>query len=188
MGSTDAPTPANAWLVEWVDHHCFPINLKSPTLKVFFHLYPIVCVGSGVPGYGRSVSFCSLHPSVPSTPCGWHRRSCRCFSRCRRFISYLQIRAHSVSWESARTADRAAPAGRGPVGSAYVLIAAFVTLFPLGPVDWSKKLVKYSHPCLLDLSFQENKNLTEAWKIVPFVWDKPPTSLFACKRFPVCEN
>lgn len=41
---------------------------------------------------------------------------------------------------------------------------------------------------LADLSFQENKNLTEAWKIVPFVWDKPPTSLFMCKRFPVCEN
>lgn len=39
-----------------------------------------------------------------------------------------------------------------------------------------------------DLSFQENKNLSGAGEIVPFVWDKPPASSIVCKRFPVCEN
>lgn len=64
----------------------------------------------------------------------------------------------------------------------------FCYAFSLRSSKLKQEVSKIQSSMLADLSFQENKNLTEAWKIVPFVWDKPPTSLFMCKRFPVCEN
>lgn len=60
--------------------------------------------------------------------------------------------------------------------------------FSLRSSKLKQEVSKMQSSMLADLLFQENKNLSGAGEVVPFVWDKPLASSIVCKRFPVCEN
>lgn len=61
-------------------------------------------------------------------------------------------------------------------------------VLPLTSTKLKQEVSEMQSSVRADLSFQEYNNLTEVWKIEPFVWAQPLTSLFVCKRFSVCEN
>lgn len=85
MGSKDAPTPANALLAKGDDYRHFPLNLKSPTPKIFsiFILLFVFVL--------ELLVMARVYPPVPCSPFGWYRSLDRCFSLYHRFIHYLQI-------------------------------------------------------------------------------------------------
>lgn len=150
MGSMDAPPPADALLPEGVDHSRLPLNLKSSTPKVFFIF--ILLFASVV----ELLVMAGVRPPVPCTPCAWHNRSCLAFLYSTDLPVICRSGPSSVL-RKCRARGHSCPAGPGPRGLADVLIAAFVTLFPLGAVNWNEKLVKCSHPCLLIYGFRKIK-------------------------------
>lgn len=106
MGSTDAPTPANALLAKGIDHRHVSLNLKSPTPKVFSIF--ILLFASVL----ELLVMARVYPPVPCAPFGWYRSLGRCFSLYHRFIRYLQIgaikcpeKAHGLQAQLPRLAE-----------------------------------------------------------------------------------